>query len=79
MSLYIDVEKVTAVLIAGQWYPVVGNSFGLDSYEFHYGDQVVHRGGQSDVCATGFAFQTDDRSTEWISGPLTAIQAVKSS
>lgn len=90
MSLQIDVDRVASVLIAGEWYEVVDNSFGLDSYEFgvYYPDEsylsgkgfdCVHGGGNSGVCAIGFAFRVKHglSETTWMYGPLTAIQAVR--
>ena len=38
--------------------------------------QTLHGGGQSGVCATGFAFQSDEENMV-IAGPLTAILAVE--
>lgn len=73
MSLYIDVDSVKSVLIAGQWYDVDDLSFDLDSYEFHYENDLVHGGGQSCVCAVGFRFVWNGAE---VSGPLTSIQAV---
>jgi hypothetical protein len=65
MSLAIDVDKVTGVLLADGWHEVVEKSFMLDSYEFLWwpeGEQqgkepqIAHGGGDSGVCATGFQF-----------------------
>lgn len=75
MSLNIDVDKVTEVLLADGWHTVADGSFDLDSYEFHHGDHVLHGGGRSGVCATGFTFR--DANGESLFGPLTAILAVK--
>lgn len=77
MSLLIDAKTVTGVLLADGWHTVIPDTFTLDSYEFVYGDyeHPLHGGGNSGVCATGFTF-----SEEWgsnISGPLTAILAVR--
>jgi hypothetical protein len=84
MSLQINEPKITRVLLADGWHECQG--FGLDSYEFgaYYPDRDYssglgfdchHYGGQSDVCATGFAF-TDPDTGVTIAGPLTAILAV---
>jgi len=75
MSLYIEVDKITRVLLSDGWYEVHNESFTLDSYEFGYGDEILHGGGQSRVCATGFAFLTDTKIR--IAGPLTALLAVE--
>lgn len=83
MSLAIDVDKVIAVLLIDGWHEVKNKSFALDSYEYIWypegadESQLVHGGGQSDVCATGFEFQ--DGVGTLMSGPLTAILAVRSS
>ena len=74
MSLAIDTNTVTEVLIAGDWYAVEHQSFDLDAYEFTWEGDLVHPGGNSDVCSTGFRF-THQGAT--ISGPLTAILAVR--
>jgi hypothetical protein len=87
MSLAIDVDRVTAVLLDDGWHPVADNSFAIDSYEFLWWSEcqckddddddpmVLHGGGQSGVCAAGFSFKTLDGDV--IAGPLTAIVAVR--
>ena len=75
MSLSIDVDKVIGVLLADGWHEVGGDSFTLDAYEYLSGDQLVHGGGQSGVCVTGFEFT--DIGGYVIAGPLTAIHAVR--
>jgi hypothetical protein len=86
MSLQINEPKIARVLLADGWHECTG--FGLDAYEFgyYYWDRewgvtgapkfgCEHGGGQSGVCATGFAF-TDTATGQHIAGPLTAILAV---
>lgn len=86
MSLAINIDHVTAVLIAGQWYDVADDSFDLDAYEYiwhrrnpnRYPDddpQLMHGGGHSGICATGFVFRT--KQGDRMAGPLTSIQAVR--
>ena len=90
MSLLIDVDTVTSVLLADRWHAVESATFELDSYEFAWSGRtgvkvedldpdddpvLVHGGGQSGVCATGFRFASDDGSI--VSGPLTSILAVR--
>lgn len=79
MSLLINAESVAAVLIAGEWHDCEPKSFTLDSYEFAEDDGqdafVLHAGGRSGVCATGFQF-TDKRGAT-VYGPLTSVQAVR--
>jgi hypothetical protein len=87
LSLAIDIDKVVAVLLTDGWHNVEGASFVLDSYEYVWHDdddpahlELVHGGGNSDVCATGFRFleRVDDVVERfWTSGPLTAILAVR--
>jgi len=84
MSLQINFPKITRVLLADGWHDC--QRFGTDAYEFgsYYldheyssgaGFDLVHGGGQSGVCATGFAF-IDAATGEQIAGPLTAVLAV---
>lgn len=84
MSLLIDVDNVTAVLLVDGWHDVADHSFTLDSYEFVWANQherdkgdftTLHGGGQSDICATGFMFS--DGGGSQIAGPLTSVLAVK--
>ncbi|MGD9701985.1 MAG: hypothetical protein AB7Q42_04435 [Acidimicrobiia bacterium] len=92
MSLAIDVDTVSAVLLADGWHDVHDASFSLDSYEFVWSGKsgvtvaqteksnpdrdpiLVHGGGQSGICATGFAMNT---GRGWMYGPLTSVLAVR--
>ena len=65
MSLGINVNKVTAVLLADGWHEVADESFKLGSFEFlgsSEGQQqdgeprLVHNAGANGICATGFQF-----------------------
>lgn len=76
MSLRIDTDAVTEVLIAGTWYTVADKSFDLDSYEFIWDGRCIHGGGNSGVCATGYSFKIKGRAIR-MSGPLTAVQGVR--
>lgn len=77
----IDISKVTEVLIAGTWYEVVDDSFDLDSYEFMEKGRCLHGGGQYGICASGYTFRYrepgDHEGVYHMSGPLTAVQAVR--
>jgi hypothetical protein len=82
MSLAIDVDKVTRVLLADGWHDVANDSFSLDAYEYlwhHRGadrdPMVLHGGGQSGICSNGFAFTDPDG--RHLCGPLTAVLAVE--
>ena len=65
MSLKIDEQKVTAVLLADGWHEVVESTFVIDAYEFVDASQVDNKGlpattffgGQSPlICTAGFEF-----------------------
>ncbi len=90
MSLAIDIDKVTSVLIGGEWHSVAKNdegvsSFDLDAYEFVMGShldakglpRLVHAGGAHDIGSAGFEFKAPNGVR--IAGPMTAIQAVQMS
>jgi len=76
VSLAIDANAVTAVLLADGWHVTDTNSFDLDSFEFIDGNDqdTLHAGGDSGVCATGFAFSEDGQR---VAGPLTSVIAVR--
>jgi len=80
MSLAIDTDKVTHVLIEGNWHKVEGQSFDIDAYEFvemHGSERfVVHGGGHGGITSSGFRFIESGGGGE-IVGPLSAIQAVR--
>lgn len=83
MSLSIDPSGVTDVLLADGWHEVFDLSFGLDSYEYvEEGGFVLHGGGASGICATGFifhelVFEDGERQQYTCGGPLTSILAVR--
>jgi hypothetical protein len=79
MSLAIDVDNITHVLLADGWHEVHDTSFAIDSYEFMWrqgmGDKPMLGGGQEKhVAAAGFSFAESDHT---LSGPLTSVLAVK--
>lgn len=75
MSLNIDVDKVTDVLLAdGKWHRVDGASFDLDAYEFRHEGETIHEGGRAGVCSTGFMFRSRGKL---LYGPLTGIMALR--
>jgi len=71
MSLAIDTDRVTAVLLADGWHDVVDKSFNLDAYEFMWDGRLVGSGSS----ATGYDFEEGNGSR--LAGPLTAIIAVR--
>ena len=75
MSLRIDVDKISAVLLADGWHEVVDQSFALDAYEYVHNEDTIHKGGGGNVTSTGFCFKDDTGSS--MCGPLTAILAVR--
>jgi hypothetical protein len=84
VSLAIDIDRVSSVLLADGWHLVKDFSFYLDAYEYLWypdrGDDpdpiTTHGGGSSGICATGFGFHDRDADA-WVYGPLTSILAVK--
>ena len=79
MSLAIEVDHITHVLLADGWHTVHDASFGIDSYEFMsregMGDSPMLGGGQDKhIAAPGFSFSEDDQI---LCGPLTSVLAVK--
>ena len=75
MSLAIDIDNVTAVLLADGWHKVARESFDMDAFEFVHEERTVHGGGECGVSATGFSFWTPD--DDLVSGPVTSIVAVR--
>jgi len=79
VSLFIDVDQITAVLVAGTWYDVADYSFALDAYEYVWypsaerrdqGDfQLQHSGG------AGFRFTT--KAGDVLVGPIDQVQAIR--
>jgi hypothetical protein len=76
MSLAIDVDTVTDVLLADRWHKVKGTSFALDAYEYMYQGEAVLGGGQvAGVPSTGAEWS--EANGAHIACPVTAILAVK--
>lgn len=82
MSLYIDTDKVTRVMIGNEWHDVKNrggiSTFDVDSYEIHSvsAGYMMLRGGESALIPSqGFTFATPDGRT--IYGPLTSVQAIE--
>ena len=84
MSLAIDVDRVSAVLLIDGWHKVDFNkedtsSFALDAYEYIQknegrDDEILHDGGADGICATGAAWSEKGSP---IACPLTSILAVR--
>jgi hypothetical protein len=80
MSLAIDVDTVTAVLLADGWHDVIDDSFDVDAYEFEEkiaegeDPRLLHGGEHSGISDSGFVCRT---SQGMICGPLTSLLAVK--
>lgn len=87
MSLEINPDNVTAVLLVDGWHGVTHRSFGIDSYEYVVphpdpdSNPLVLLGGGREplVPAHGFTFTEPDGTPEGTkySGPLTSIIAVR--
>lgn len=78
MSLAIEVDDVTEVLLADGWHTVLDASFLLDAYEYMWGDDLLHGGGSGGICATGFSFKEKTLlAITVVEGPLTAIMAIR--
>jgi hypothetical protein len=76
MSLAIEVGLVSHVLLADGWHAVHGNSFDLDSYEYHDRERPVLAGGSvGGVPSTGATWKESDGTT--MACPMTAVLAVK--
>jgi len=81
MSLAIDIDRVTGVLLSDGWHRVIEQTFLLDSYEFLQAihtprERVLFGGGSSAlISATGAAWK--NVGGEWIACPLSAILAVR--
>jgi hypothetical protein len=82
MSLAINIDEITDVMIGNTWHAIEPDTFDLDSYEYmggkHYGDDyLLHGGGDRGICSLGFCFTPRGFGKARICGPLTAIQAVR--
>ena len=73
MSLGIQIDKVTAVLLADGWHDVRDQSFEIDAYEFLRGKEIRRQ--VSGISSTGATWLgTDDRQ---VYCPLENVIAVK--
>lgn len=50
MSLAIDVDTITDVLLGDGWHKVAGQSFDLDAYEFMWQGRMVLGAGPARAC-----------------------------
>jgi hypothetical protein len=78
MSLAIDIDDVTEVLLADGWHTVANTSFDIDSYEFvsQDGRGVLLGGGREPLIPSrGFRFADADGGC--LTGPLSSILALK--
>lgn len=76
MSLAIDVDKVTAVLLADGWHRVSDKSFAVDAYEF-LSEGDVERRVREGVPSTGATWTEAQHAGTRFFCPLTAILAVR--
>jgi hypothetical protein len=92
MSLAIEVDDITHVLLADGWHTVHDASFGIDSYEFMWregmGDGPMLGAGQEHIAAAGHRGSTSrehiaaagfsfTEGDHILCGPLTSVLAVK--
>jgi hypothetical protein len=72
MSLAIDVEKVTAVLLPDrEWHRVKDRIFDFDAYEFLHQRETTTGGGTvNGVPSTGAKWK-EIKTDEWVTCPLT--------
>lgn len=77
MSLLINTNQVTRVLLADGWHEVLYRSFDLDAYEIvemaDDGEIILAHGQVNKMCNTGFAFNGERGR---VSGPITSIIAI---
>lgn len=84
MSIAIEIDNVSAVLLRDGWHEVLNKSFEIDAYEFiHHNDpesqdyEVRVGGGELDgISAKGAKWQNATDGT-WIACPLNEIKALK--
>jgi hypothetical protein len=80
MSLAIDVDRVTHVLLADGWHKVQGRSFDLDAYEYiQKSDEepipLLRGGSVTGIPSTGACW--NEAGDVRLSCPLTSILAIK--
>lgn len=87
MSLAIDIDKITEVLLVDGWHKVAMNKQGISTFDLDAYEYIQQRGEHKDpllllpggneqlVPATGFNFAESGGSI--IYGPVTAILAVR--
>lgn len=72
MSLRIEIDHVTEVLLADGWHKVLDRSFDIDAYEFESNERVICSPGEF-----GYRFDTEIAGRRCrLSGPLSAVLAV---
>lgn len=76
MSLAIEVDDVTSVLLTDGWHKVIDKSFEIDAYEFTHEKELRVGGGQVEgVSSTGVRWKEPEGS--WIACPFERILAVR--
>lgn len=76
MSLAIDVDRVTHVLLADGWHAVIDDSFHTDAYEYIWQGEIAAHGDGQTVPHTGAGW-TETKGGVEIICPLNAILAVR--
>jgi hypothetical protein len=93
MSLAIEVDDITHVLLADGWHTIHDASFGIDSYEFIWGEgmgdsPMLGSGQEKHIAAAGHRGSTSrehiaaagfsfTEGDHILCGPLTSVFAVK--
>jgi hypothetical protein len=76
MSLAIEVDAVTAVLLKDGWHTVVDHTFEIDAYEYvHEGEFQLRGGTVEGVAATGATWR--EPGGDSVACAFTAIIAVR--
>ena len=76
MSLAINVDAVTHVLLADGWHAVDKVSFDLDAHEYLHDGHAVYAGGDHPTVPHTGARWVESNGTQMVC-PLTSILAVK--
>ncbi len=81
MSLAIDIDRVTGVLLSDGWHRVIEHTFAMDAYEFVHGSNTSHEhillGGGQDRFTSALGAAWKNVGGDWIACPLSAILAVR--
>ena len=78
MSLYIETEKITGILLSDGWHEIVPGSCGHDAYEYIQEDRFI---AQPKAETTGLGWREtivgDDNNSRRVYAALNMIHAVR--